>query len=91
MADRTEPRGWQTSECHMAALSTLGTLAVVILTLCFRVPQDDAQALVHGLGGALVAIAGVVTQAVVVWRYIESRHALKAAAATAKERDPFLP
>ena len=65
--------GWQSTEFIVSMLS----LAVTVLVIVFHVPKEQAQGLSDAIMAAVPVVAAVLTQGLILWRYITGRQELK--------------
>lgn len=74
--------GWKTTEFWV----TLATTAVALLAVLFGLGQQQSAELSNAVQGAVAAVAGLVAQAVVAYRYIMAREIVKLASQPEPEK-----
>lgn len=86
--NETEPvkPGWQTTEFWLMLVAQLAPLAVLFKII----PQDDIKTVQDTLSHAIQNVAALLASAAAIWKYIQSRGAVKAAAHVAKAADSNL-
>ena len=65
--------GWKTTEWFITVFSSV----IAFLVILGYVKKEDADTLNNSIGNIVVAVSALITQGLIIWRYIQSRTELK--------------